>query len=118
MGKTIPGAAVAVLLAVVLVMLSAESRDARGASWSWTVRALYGSLASRVGNPADVLVYEVAEENETGIASERVALDRARTIAREGLVLDFEGRTVVVPPSRVELVEVYAISAGTDTERR
>jgi hypothetical protein len=79
---------------------------------SWTVRTLYSSLETRVGNPADVLVYEVVEENETGLTSERVALDRARTIAREGLVLEVEGRMVLVPPSRVELVEVYEIPSG------
>jgi hypothetical protein len=79
---------------------------------SWTVRTTYSALASRVGNPAAVLEYTLEEHVETGIASERVALDRARTIAREGLVLDDPARVLVVPPSRVELVEVYEIPGG------
>jgi hypothetical protein len=114
MGKRIvSGAAVLVLLgSIVPVVVSAENQDATVASLSWTVRTLYGSLSSRVGNPPDVLVYEVVEENETGFAGERFALDRARTIAREGLVLEVEGRTVVVPPSRVELVEVFEVPGG------
>jgi hypothetical protein len=98
-----------VVLALVASLASLVSADETKGSGSWTVRTLYSSLASRLGNPPAVLEYTVEEHHETGIASERVALDRARTIAREGFEYAYEGRLIVVPPARVELVEVFEV---------
>lgn len=97
---------VVVALVVSVTALVAGTIEKAG---SYTVRVTYSALTSRVGNPPAVLEYTVEEYQETGITSERGALDRARTIARDGFVLDVEGRAIVVPPSRIELAEVLDV---------
>jgi hypothetical protein len=101
-----------------LACLASAGQPETASTSSWSVRVIYTALASRLGNPPAVLEYTVEEYGEPSVSTERAAVRRAQDIADHGFSYEFEGRLIVVPPSRVELVEVYAISAGTATERR
>jgi hypothetical protein len=109
---------VVVALVASLASLTSAGQAETASASSWSVRVIYSALASRLGNPPAVLEYTVEEYGEPNISTARAAVRRAQDIADHGFSYEFEGRLIVVPPSRIELVEVYALTEGAEAERR